>query len=174
MTTVATTLRTSTVVRRAAPLAEGSTVTKHVIESDLSWPDGSGTSQADEVWSYNKALPAGTETHDLNSLTQTDDDGNTLRSSISFDLVKRLVIRNNNTAGAAGILRVGADAGGTPFEGSGTPFVSAGSTIDVVAGGEFVWTSPVGGDCSAGANDLKVVAAGATVDYDILVVGDAT
>jgi len=173
MTTVSTQLRTTTTALRASPLDVGSVSSRHVVETDLSWPDGSGTSQADEVWSDSRSLPAGNETHDLNSLTQLDADGNTVRAAISFDNVKRLVIKNTLTAGAAGILTVGG-GGVAPFEGSGTPFEAAGSTTDVVAGGEMVWTSPVGGVCTALVKDLLITAAGATVTYDILVIGDAT
>lgn len=150
----------------------GSANEKHVRKYADSWPDGSGTSQADQVWSDDRSLGVGTETHDLQSLTQLDDNGATLRSGINFANVKEVLIRNTLAPGATGTLRAG-NAVANPWDGTGCMFEAAGGTSDLQPGGTLLWTSPVGGAVGAAASDLMIEAIGATVTYEIQIKGDS-
>jgi len=157
---------------RAVAMSGSSANEKHAKRADESWADGVGADQADEVWSDDRSLAVGTETHDLQSLTQLDDAGATLRSSISFDGVKALLIKNTS---ATGILSIGG-AGANPWDGAGTPFQVATGKIDIQPGGMLLWTAPTaaGGAVAAGAKDLLMEATVDTVTYEIVVLGLAT
>jgi len=157
---------------RAVPMSGSRAEEAHSKSFSANWPDGAGAGAADQVWSDDRSLAVGTETHDLQSLTQLDDNGATLRSAISFDGVKALHVKNNS---ATGTLTLGG-AGANDWDGAGTPFQVATGKIDIQPGGVFLWLAPTagGGAVAAGAKDLLVEATVATVEYEIVVVGLAT
>jgi len=157
---------------RAVAMSGGRADESHAKAPAYNFSNGVGVNQADQVWSDDRSLPVGTETHDLQSLTQLDDAGATLRSAISFDGIKALLIRNTS---ATGILTVGG-AAGTPWDGAGTPFAIATGKIDIHPGGVLLWVAPTapGGAVAAGAKDLLMEATVATVTYEIIAVGLAT
>ncbi len=144
----------------------GSANEKHVRKYADSWPDGSGTSQADQVWSDDRSLGVGTETHDLQSLTQLDDNGATLRSGINFANVKEVLIRNTLAPGAKGTLRAG-NAVANPWDGTGCMFEAAGGTSDLQPRRTPLRTRPPGGAGGAAASDLLLAALGATGTHEI-------
>lgn len=136
----------------------------------LEWPDGSGTSEAEEVWSEQNALTVGTQDVDLTAVSQLDDNGDTLRTA-AFGAVKVVLVRNKNTPGGSGTLTVGG-AAANPWDGAGTSFQVAGGKVDLPPGGVLLWAVPVGGAVSAGAKTLRLEATGATVTYEMVVIGD--
>ena len=151
----------------------GSSAERRGISFTKAYADGSSDGQADQVWSDSRSLAAGTETHDLQSLTQLDSAGATLRSSISFANAKVFYVRNTTAVGTAGYLRIGG-AAANPWDGTGTPFETATGQIDIDPGGVQLWISHDGGAISAGALNLEVESVTNTMTYDICVVGDAS
>lgn len=124
---------------------------------------GTGANQASQVWSDTRTLTTGAnETLDLNG-SLTDAFG----VSVTFTKVKLLYIRNKGTTALT--------VGGAASNGFVSPFGSATDVVKVPPGGELRLYAPdaTGFAVVAGtADQLKIAnAAGASCDYDILIVG---
>lgn len=132
-------------------------------EKSVVLENGTGADQANQVWHDTRTLTTGaTETLDLSgSLT------NAFGESVTFTKVKAILIKNKGTT----TLSVGA-AVATQFV---SPFGSATDLVKIPGGGIFLLTAPdaTGFACAGGATDnLKIAnAAGASCDYDIVLIG---
>ncbi len=174
--TLRSTSRVDIVRRILAPGGLTSNVERYTVSDEDAYDDGDGDGQIDEVWMAKGSLAAGAnETHDLQSLTQTDDNGATVRGSISFDGVKHFEIRNTTATSAGGFLSIG-EAAANIWDGAGTPFAGGtGSTtgiIDVQPGDSFRWTSRKGGTVSGSAKDVKIAATTAAQTYELIIGGE--
>jgi hypothetical protein len=179
--TVVTSRRTVRVdALRNTPQIGGLTSTRELftVASEVAFGSGTDDGDVDEVWKHEGSLAAAaSETHDLQSLTQLDDDGKTVRSSISFDGVKELILKNTTLASVGGFLTVG-EAASNIWDGAGTPFSggtgSTTGTFDLAPGDVLYWSSRAGGAVSGSAKDLLVSATTATQTYELQIVGEAT
>jgi len=174
--TLRSTSRVDIVRRLLAPGGLKSNVERYSIEDEDVYDDGSGDGQIDEVWKHKGSLAAAAdETHDLQSLTQLDDDGATIRASISLDAVKHFELKNTTAPSVGGYLVIGA-ATANVWDGVGTLFSSGvgTETIDVQPGDSIRWTSRKGGTVAAGAKDVKVAAVTAAQTYELIVGGEKT
>ena len=125
------------------------------------------SSQSDKIWHYkNAALTvAGPETLDLSALTLTVF-GSTV--TIAFVEVTAILIQNNSTPSTS-IITVGA-AGANAWT---APF--GGTTPTIKVGPNSVWlsTNPLGTPWTVDGThkNLLLTAAGATISYNIVIVG---
>ena len=127
--------------------------------------DGTGSDQADTVWhAQEQSLATGASTTlSLDDLAQSIF-GDSI--SLSFSKIKALLIANTSTT--AGYLLVGGAASDQWYE----PFAASGDKIKVMPGGQLLLTHPgTGWSVAAGSTDLKIAAVGATVSYDIAILG---
>lgn len=155
------------IVKLAGVLSSGLDLTtaraEIAYEKNMALANGTGADQANQIWSDTRTLTSGSsETLDLNaSLT------NAVGESVTFTKVKGIIIKNKGTT----TLSIGA-AAATQFV---APFGSATDLIKIPPGGIFVLTAPdaSGFACAAGASDsLKIAnSAGASIDYDIVLIG---
>lgn len=136
----------------------------HKLDIDVRLKTGTGSGQADVVWSDRRTLAgAGSEVLDLaGSLT------NSYGGTVTFAKVKAVFIRNRATTDGYD-LRAGPDA----TNGWVGMFLDATDRIRVAAGGCHVWYDPNGQAVTAGSTDeLFVQNDGAgSVDYDIVIIG---
>lgn len=155
---------------RTVSLDQGSSRAMHALAESLSWPSGTAASQADEVWSDQREVASGANDDlELDSLTQVDADGNTVRS-VSLAVVKLVYIRNISTSGR---VDVGA-AASNPWAGAGLPFVDGSDKAAIPFGGGWLWYDPAGVAVSNGSADvLRVAGVTATQTYQIIIVGEA-
>ena len=132
---------------------------------------GTGTSEADLVWMDTRTVNSGAN-DDLNltDLDLTDTSSTVVEAGLNFAIVKAILIISENAAGGSGNMTLGNAT--TAFDGAGTPFVSAGSTSDVMPGGFFFWYSPVGASTS-GANELRVAGVTANQTYRVAILGES-
>ena len=130
------------------------------------------TSTDSEVWSGSETMTDGQQqTYDLEALTQEDDAGDTVRSSISFSTVRALAIRNTKAAGSAGTLKAG-NASSDAWSGDSTPLALSASLLSIPPAASMVWISPTGGAVSSSSKALQLEADGAQ-SFEILIVGEA-
>jgi len=155
----------------------GSETGNNSITVALAWASGSGTSQADEIWSHGDSIIATAfDNWQLDSLAQLDADDATIRTVV-FANVKVLIVKNTTAAGTAGYLLLG---GGTDngsaadaWAGVDTAFATDASINTVIPGGAFVWVSPVGGTVTNTSKDvLSLGAITSTMTYEIICIGD--
>lgn len=148
----------------ATDVDHGTTKASLTLEHALTLANGTGSSQADRVFSDQRTLTASaTETLDLTSLTGP------LGDSISFAKVKAIMIKA--AAGNTNNVVVGA-AASNAFVG---PFGGTTPTLSIPPGGSILLLAPVSGWAVAnGSTDnLKIAnSAGSTsVTYDITIIG---
>lgn len=154
----------------------GAGVVPSEIKQTTSLTSGTGAGAVNEGWSDSRSLAVGSESLDLTALTQTDADGDTIRSAISFSKGKVVTIKNTSSSG---YLIVGGGTGGAgaadAWAGTDSMLYSDASRLTVQAGGFISWYSPAGGAVANGTADiLEIEAVVATQTYEILVTGEAT
>lgn len=160
-----TTIRTLISSVLSAALDLGSARSEVQYDRSVVLDNGTGANQADQVWHDTRTLTTGAnETLDLNGgLT------NALGASVTFTKVKQLYIRNKGTTA----LTIGNAGGGV--NAWATPFGAATHTIKVQPGGELNLIAPdaAGFAVTPGTGDLLKIenAAGASCDYDIVIIG---
>lgn len=148
----------------ASDIDHGTTKASLTLEHALTLANGTGSSQADRVFSDQRTLTASaSETLDLTSLT--DPSG----ASISFAKVKAIMIKA--ASGNTNSVVVG-NAASNPFVG---PLGGTTPTITIPPGGSVMLLAPVSGwSVANGSTDnLKIAnSAGSTsVTYDIMIIG---
>ncbi len=156
-------------------LDQGTTKALHLTEEALSWPSGTGSGLADEVWSDSRTVNSGADDNlELDNLSQLDSGGNTLRT-VQFDKVKLVFIRNTSATDSITIGGGSTGAGAADaFAGTGYPFVADNDTADVSAGGGWVWFDVDGVQVTNGATDiLNVHGNTSNQTYEIVIVGEA-
>jgi len=134
---------------------------------------GTGTRQVDEAWSDTErsVAAAANDDIDLQSLTLLDDDGNTLRSGISFSKLKGLYIKNTSALDSTGHLVVGG-AASNAWEGGGALLEGAGDTIRIAPGRTLLIEDDEGMAVGATSKVLRVAGVTATQTFDIWAVGN--
>lgn len=147
----------------AAALDLGQATSTLAYEKNDVLENGAGANQASEVWHDTRTLTTGAnETLDLNGALL-----DALGNSVTFTKVKILMIRNKGTT----VLTVG----GAATNGFVSPFGTATDTVKVQPGGMLLLFAPDVngyGVTAATADQLKIAnAAGASCDYDIVIVG---
>jgi len=158
--------------KRTQGFDQGSRVLTSNLESDLTWANGSGTSEADEVWTDNITLGIGLFNNlDLNALAQTDALGAADRT-VDFVNIKAMMIRNTSAADYI-LVGGGTDCAGAADAWSGvdTPFSTDAAITTVPAGGVFTWVAPIGGAVAAG-EILGIGAVTSIQTFQILLIGD--
>ena len=143
----------------------------------LAWPNGTATSQVNEIWSEgSRSLAASAnDAFDLTSLTQLDAAGATVRPAVAFSVVKLVYIRNTSATGSL-IVGGGTGAGGASDAWAlATGLLSAdAATTNVSAGGFLLWTDPAGvAVTNTSADVLNLQGVGATQTYDIIIMGES-
>ena len=149
----------------------GSTVTTNTnrLRAFRDLLNGSGSGQADQIWdNTEKTLASGSVTTlDLTSL-----DRNIFGTdiSLSFALIKGLLIVNRNTTGTA-YLKVGS-ASSNPWY---APLGTATDSLKIPTGGCLLLSHPdAGWSVTSSAKALKLEAVDGEVNYDIVILGVAT
>lgn len=145
------------------------------VEGEVSWPDGTGTSQNDEVWVENSgSVAAGAfDNLDLTALAQLDGDADTERT-VNFSKVKAYLILNTSSTGNL-VLGGGTDNAGAADAFAGVnqyPFTTDAALGAIPAGGYWFWSNPIGSS-TTGANVLCLGGITATQTYEIAIVGNA-
>lgn len=133
------------------------------VEPSIVLDNGTGANQADQVWHDTRTLTSGAnETLDLNGVLV-----NAIGASVTFTKIKVIFIRNKGTTA----LTVGGAATNT----FASPFGAAAHTVKVQPGGMLLLVAPDvnGFAVVAGTGDLLQIAnaAGASCDYDIVLIG---
>jgi len=149
------------------------------LEESLDWPDGSGASQADEMWTKEDgSVAAGAHDNwDLKALPHEDTDDDTERT-IDLANIKLLFLRNTSSSD---YLVVG---GGTDGAGAADAWVDAVGTegwladdsdlIHVPAGGCLLMAFPSGVTVTnATADILHIGGITSTQTYELMLIGDA-
>lgn len=159
---------------RTLTLDQGSVTEPHRVDYDVTWPDGTAVSQADEVWSDRRTLAIGGESLELDALPQTTSAGGAMRT-VAFGVVKGIIIRNTSTSGRLVIGGGSTGAGAADaFAGTGYPFATDAAEAEIPFGGAWAWFDPTGVAVTNGATDiLRVEAVGAQQTYEIEIVGEA-
>jgi len=171
---MAATLKTDIKISAFGALAfamdTGGAKESHDFEYEVQWPSGTAASQANQVWSDTRTVnAAANDDLELDSLTQTDDAGATVRS-VSFSVVKGLFIKNTSDADRIDVGGVGA----TAFAGDGYPFKDDSDIICIPAGGHFSWSDPDGVAVTNGATDiLRVAGVTSNQTYTIWINGES-
>lgn len=169
-TQISTTLTSA--LRRIQPMDSGEPlVQRSEIGSRELYTDGTADGQVDESWDDARSLATGSETLDLQSLTQLDADGGTVRSGISFTKVKVFHLINTTDTSSTGHLLVGG-AATNAWEGSGALIEGAGDKIRLAPGEELIVRSTTGKTVSAGSKDLKIESVTADQTYTLLLAGN--
>lgn len=142
------------------------------VEQGLAWPDGSGVSEAEDVYIGSGTIVAAASTDlDLGDLSQLDGDGNTLRT-VAFAEIKALGLVNTNSPGGGGRLEVGG-AAVNEWIGNDCLLQGAGDIAVVLPGGSIWWINPAGGAVTGGSADtLTLAAVAADQSYELIIVGD--
>lgn len=162
------TLSTKVIARVRAELSgavdQGSTLAALLLDMGFTLDDGTGSGEADRVFSDQRSLSASaTETHDLTSLTDV------FGAALSFAKIKVIAIKA--AASNTNNVLVGA-AASNQFLG---PLAHSSDIISIPPGGVALLTAPASGWAVAnGSTDnLKIAnSAGSTaVLYDIMLVG---
>jgi hypothetical protein len=133
-------------------------------ERTIDLANGTGADQGNQVWSDTRTLTTGAnETLDINGTLF-----NAAGESVTFTKVKIILIRNKGTVTTLSV-------GGAATNGFISPFGSATDVLKIPPGGLLLLTAPdVTGFAAtaATADQLKITnSAGASVDYDIVLVG---
>lgn len=148
-------------VNRQLPLNE---------EVSLTWPDGTSTSEADEVFidkSVELTVAASPDDIDLNSLGQVDGDDDAVRT-VNLAKVKAFWIQNESSTGSL-------EVGGAAAQAWTGMLKAANDVLVIPAGGSVLIVLPAGVAVTNGVADtLRLTAVGATQTYTIMLVGDAT
>jgi hypothetical protein len=106
---------------------------------------------------------------ELDSLTQVDSAGATVRSVV-FSVVKAIFIKNTSTADRIEVGGVGA----TAFAGAGYPFKDDSDIACIPAGGHWSWSSPDGVAVTNGATDiLRIAGVTSNQTYTIWINGES-
>lgn len=158
-------------------LDRGSQKALHEIDVTLGWPSGTAASQADEIWSDTRTVNAAAfDNLDLTNLTQLDSSGGTLRSSISFAVVKLVLIRNVSTSGHV-LVGGGTDNGSAAdaWALAGGMFQTDASLCAIPFGGALLWYEPAGvAVTNSSADVLCVGGVTANQTYQIIILGEST
>lgn len=125
--------------------------------------NGTGTGQANKMWSDTRTLADNTsESLDLaGSLTDS------FGAAITFAKIKAIIIRNKSTTQALAV-------GGAASNQFINWVANSSDIINIPAGGMFMLTAPAGFAVTASTGDLLKIAngsAGQSTDYDIVLFG---
>ena len=166
---VSTTIDLRVEAARSVALDQGSSKQLHQLLRTLRWPSGTGTSEANEVWSDSRSVSAaGNDDLELDSLAQLTAAGATERT-VAFTVIKVIAIRNTS---AADYLTVGG-AGASSWAGAGFMLTDDSDLIAVPAGGLLLWTDPAGKAVTNGTADtLRVSGVTSTQTYEIIMIGE--
>ena len=137
----------------------------HKLDYQRSVESGTGTNQADLVWSDKRSVTAGVpDDIDLRGVIAS-----ALNSGISFVKITGIVIRNKSTTSGQ-YLTVGNDGVAPFFAGL---FGASTHTVQVNPDGAFGWYSPIDPATTTAvtADILQVVAATGTIEYEIEILG---
>lgn len=149
------------------------------LESALTWASGSGTSQADEMFTDALSITAAAFSNlDLTALTQTGAAAESDRT-VTFANVKGLLVVNTTAAGTGGYLTIGggtdAASAADAWAGNDCAFRTDASISVIPEGGFFFWASPTGGTVTnATADILCLGAVTQNQTCKIVIVGDHT
>jgi len=138
--------------------------------------DGSGTSQADTVWSDSRDYTVGHTNFDLNAMLQLNTDGDTVRT-LNFANLKLVAIRSKESAGGSGYAEIGGGTDGgaaaDAWAGITTMFKVDAAITSVYPGGLLVWYNPTGGTVTGTSADIfHIEAVTANQELDIMLIGD--
>lgn len=162
---------------RSAALDAGSLKEVHAVDFAATWPSGTSTSQADEVWSDTRTVNAAAHDNlDLTSLTQLDSSGGTVRAGISFAVIKAVHVVNTSSSGYL-VIGGGTDgaAAADAWALAGGMLSSDASIVHVPAGGTFTWSDPAGvAVTNSSADILHFGGVTANQTYKVVIVGEST
>ena len=148
-------------VNRQLPLNE---------EVSLTWPDGTGASEADEVFidkSVSLTVAASPDDIDLNTLDQVDGDDDSVRT-VDLAKVKGFWLENESSSGSL-------EVGGAAAQAWTGMLKAANDVLIIPAGGAALILMPAGVAVTNGVADtLRLTAVGATQTYTLLLLGDAS
>jgi hypothetical protein len=166
---VSTTIDLRVEAARSVSLDQGTSKQLHQLIRKLQWPSGTGTSEANEVWSDSRSVNAAADDDlELDSLSQLTAAGATERS-VAFTVVKVVAIRNTS---AADYITVGG-AGAASWAGAGYMLTDDSDLIAVPAGGLLLWVDPVGKAVTNSHTDtLRISGVTSTQTYEIVLVGE--
>ena len=176
--TLASKLKLRLEATRTVGLDQGTQRATHAVDVDTTLPDGTSASQADEVWSDSRTVNAGAhDNHDLTDLDQLDDDGDTVRSGITFaGGVVALAIENKSSSD---YLEVGGGTDGAgaadAWAGAGLLFKDDSDIISIPAGGCLFWFAPAGAAVTNSSADiLHIGGITSNQDYEIAIIGHSS
>lgn len=134
------------------------------LSADLA--DGNAAGQANQVWHDRRTLIAASELINLSG-TGANAKTNAFGETVAFTTVKGLVIHNRTITAGANLIVGNASAAFV------TPFNAASSRVNVYPGGLLMLFAPNTGYAVTGttADDLKLDAGAATIEYDIYIIG---
>jgi hypothetical protein len=142
----------------------GAVAGRHSIDYTKQIASGTGTDQADLVWSDTRSVTSGApDDLDLRGVLAS-----ALNSGINFVKITGIVIRNKSTTSGQ-FLTVG--NGANP---AFTGLLGAGAhTLQVNPGGAFGWYSPIDPMTTVAATGdiFRIAAATGTISYDIEIIG---
>jgi len=168
--TISTEIKEQGFVILTNALDQGTQTETHAVSIDYQWPNGTGLSKADAVWSDTRSLGVGTELLDLTALVQLDAAAKTIRT-VNLDKVKYIRIKNTTTAATTGYLEIGA-GGANPW--IGALWKAADDTTTVPFLSVLEWGDPSGVAVVAGTGmTINVQAFTATQTYEILIIGES-
>lgn len=146
----------------------GSETLKAVISKIDQFGSGTGSRNANQVWSDTRSLVATSEDLDLTSLPAAT--GDSRGAGEAFSKIKFLYIFNNDAEGGD-ILLVGG-AAGTQWAGAALYFVDVTDKVNVKPQGFMCVEDNVGMAVAAGTKDLKIDAGAGTISYTIVICGE--
>ena len=142
----------------------GPVAARHSIDYSKTAESGTGTDQADLVWSDTRSVTSGTpDDLDLRGVLAS-----ALNSGINFVKITGILIRNKSTtSGQFLTVGNGANPAFTNLFGAGA------HTVTAQPGGAFAWYSPIDPMTTVAATGdiLRVAAATGTVSYEIVIIG---
>lgn len=161
---------------RSATLDRGSLKEGHAVDFSAVWPSGTSDSQANEVWSDERTVNAAAHDNlDLTSLTQLDSGGSTIRSGVTFSVIKAVFVYNTSSSGYL-VVGGGTDgaAAADAWALAGGMFSSDASIVHVPAGGCLLWSDPAGvAVTNSSADILHFGGITANQTYRVIIVGEA-
>ena len=130
--------------------------------TELSWADGTAADEVNEAWADSRSYDTAGVIHDLTALAA---DAATNTGAAAFSAVKALAIVNDDATHSV----VVGNAAATPFAG---PLSDPTTTWTIPPGGRLLLINPTAaGWSTAGANNLKIVAAASTATVRLGLLG---
>lgn len=161
---------------RSDTLDLGTNTARHALELALRWASGTGSSEADAVWSDTRTVNAAAHDNlDLTSLTQVDSSGTTVRT-VAFAVIKAILIVNTSTSG---YLAVGGGTDGAAAADAWAlataPFSTDASIGHIPFGGAWFWCDPTGvAVTNTSADVFRIGGVSANQTYKIVIIGEST